>query len=162
MDDKIKKVKEECKPTDALPLFEAIISKSKDWSDKEREDINKVLEESFENAGNLMLDRALTDGTVTEEEWKEWSSWGMEPKDFAPILQGHYNRIDGHIGKKEKVILITMPKSPMHTHRKFFSKKFNVKIVTPDESVKIMIADLAEKMSPDEFKKFMKNMDKLA
>jgi len=84
------------------------------------------------------LDRALSDGTITDTEWKKYQKLGLNEGSMSPILQGYYNIKDGLLANDEddKVIVLTLSDSPIHKNRKMIQDKFGIGVQTSIEIIK--------------------------
>ncbi len=150
---KIENIKKKTKPVDALPLFEFMMDKKGKLTKEEKDGFLNSMHESFEDVGNMLLDRAFTDGFMTENEFKDiQKKYSLTISDFATILQAHYNRKDGEFDKTGKVCLMTMEDSDIYKHKEFVKKRFDVDVMSCKEFI--------DKIPPEEMKKIEEIMKK--
>lgn len=151
--ERIEKIKRATEPIDAIPIIKFLMENKDKFSPEERNKMVEALEEGFEKAGILLIERAIMEGDITEEEYKEYLSKGIKPFDLSPVLQAYYHVKDDKCNKcKDKAIIITNKDTPLYINRKELKQKFGVIIQTPKDAIKL----LKKEMSPEALNKIEK------
>ena len=148
LDEKIALAKKMAKPTDAMPLIRFIYESRDKLSMEDRQKICDILEESSLKIGQVLLDRALSDGTMTDEMWIKYKGLGLDERDMCSILQGYYGRKDGYL-KDNRIVIVSSPDTAQYENRELLCEAFDVEIVDPKEATEI----LKEEAKKDELSK---------
>lgn len=153
IDDKIADIKEKTKPVSGLELMKYLYNEAPKMNDKERKELQDSIEKGFYESGRLLLDRAFTDGTLTEEEYLDMKNkFGLDITELSPILLAYYDDKDGYAKKGDKIVLMTVKHSPIYKNKEFLMKRFNITICCVEECIDMMKKD----MSPKAFAEFEK------
>lgn len=135
---KIERLKEQTKPADALPIIKEGF-RIADGTQEEKDRFIDSLYKGFEAGGVVMIDRALTEEVIDDAEYLKWErEFGLEPADICPVLQGYFNKKDGHFKEDDKVVCVTSKDSQLFKHKSYFEEKFGVTIVDPVVALKMM------------------------
>ena len=151
--ERIEEIRNRTKPVDATPMIKLLMETKTKLTREEREQFLKALIKGFRETGYMLIDRAIIEGKLTEKEYKHMSEeLGLKPEDLSPILQGYYHNKDA--GEDDTPIVVTMPETPIYKNKEMLQKKFEVKIVTPKQAIKLM----EEGMTPDEIESIEKEV----
>jgi aspartate/methionine/tyrosine aminotransferase len=105
---------------------------------EDRHKIAELLNISYTTLGLTLLDRALSDGTLTEEEWAQYQSYGIDALQIASLLQAYYSHKDGLTDPDERVIVVTGSEENIYKHKEELLKKFNIIILSEVEAIEIL------------------------
>ena len=146
LDEKIALAKKVGNPTDATPILQFIVEHGHKFSDKERKSLVEALQKSFREVGQVLLDRALSDSTLSDKEWKEYMDLGLTEGQMSTVLQGYYNKKDGLLDMEEHgdVVIMTTQDSLIYKHKKMLEAKFEIKIMNQFELMKMMEKGVSE------------------
>ncbi|GAI85836.1 unnamed protein product, partial [marine sediment metagenome] len=96
------------KPIDAKPLLKIALKIGEKGTSEQKKLFRESIQESFAKSGEIMLMRALDEGVVSEKEWMDLrDKYGLEESDIGVLLQGYFNKKDGYIPRKEKIVVAT-------------------------------------------------------
>lgn len=136
---KIEEIKRKTKPVDAMPLIKFITENSGSMTDDEKKTFMDVVEKSFDSVGKMLIDRALTEGVMTEKEYVEISEkYNLSCGDFGVFLQGYFNRKDGIINEKDKIVVVAVKSSSLYKCREFIFKRFAVVVLSCEECIEMI------------------------
>ncbi len=139
-DKKIEDIKERTKPADALPLAEALISDK--LTDEEKDVLIDDLHKGFTKTGEMLIERCFIEEIMDEKDYLEIKEkYKIELSNFAPVLQAYFNTKDGLFKPDERAVVLTTPNSNIFKARDFIKKKFNVKVISAEEAIKLMIKE---------------------
>lgn len=137
--DKLKVLKEKTKLRDASDLFKHIFEHRDEMSDEDKNEFLTVLHEAFDDAGNILIERAILEKIITEEEYiKIKNKYNLEPTDFVSIFAPIFGKKDKRLKKKETIKVISMKYSSIFKCRKFIKKRFNVEILSAEEALSLV------------------------
>jgi len=144
--DKIEKIKEMTRPVDARPLMKFMLESGGKLSEGEKKEFLSKLNEGFDEAGKLFLDRCFTEGVMLEKEYLEIKEkYCLEDTDFGVVLQAYFLKKDGVLNLEEKAVIATMPHSNIFKCRDFILKRFGVVVLSAEECIKVMYEELVKK-----------------
>jgi hypothetical protein len=128
---RIQQIKHRTRPVDALPLFQKVFSK---MSHNEREEFNEDIKQSFDNSGQLMLERAYLEKLLTPLEVATlFHEQHLDVGELGVILQAYFAEKDNAKFAKEGVLVLTMPFSNIYKAKDFLWKRFHVRPILMSE-----------------------------
>ena len=136
IDDKIANIKRKTKLINVNNFIQYLMDNMDNFPDEYRNMIMETINEGFEETGKLLLDRAFTDGTLTEEEYLSMKEkYSFDTTDFSSILQCYYQAKDNLLEKDDEIVLVTVKTSNVYKYRDFITKRFNVTIKCTEECI---------------------------
>ena len=146
----IERIKHKTRPTDAKPLFRALVATRDKLSQESKDRIKKAMTDAFEETGKLYLARMFLENRMTEEEWNSMQEkYGFTLADISVVLQGFYHKFDIIMDETDKVTVLTQEDTRIWEHKEFIKERFGVVLTTPS----ILLED-------EEFKKCLEEKEK--
>jgi len=138
LDDKIALAKLVAAPMNAIPLMEYLAKYGPTFTDVQRKKFEDIVDSSTKRVGEVLLDRALSDGTLSDNEWKMFQHNNLMPIDLASVLQAYYTKKDGLTSTDEKLVVVVTNTCPAYKLKEYFLKKFDVIVVNEMTAMEIM------------------------
>jgi hypothetical protein len=116
-----------------------------------RSKLVKLSREELDKTNRIMLELAIRDKKITEEEIKELNiKYGATRKDIAEIFKVYYDTglkvKDGT--DEDRFVMITLKTTAVYRMKDYIEKKHNLLIMTQEEA-----ADYMEKIRIEEYKR---------
>lgn len=117
---------------DATPIFKYALRLGRNGTPEKREAFDEALRHSFDKGGLEEVSKAILKGTITQEEWEQWTKdYGFEYADMQPVL----SIVNGGLNSdpEHPAVILTATGSVIDKHREFIKARFNVGCMTQVE-----------------------------
>jgi hypothetical protein len=133
-DRKLKELAEKMQCTEKHDL-KGFFEMMQKMSPEEKEMLVNDLKNVQIQLGNMALDRAFTDGTMTELEWlKMQKEQNLTVECMGDVLTYYYHKkIMQKQNPNEQLIMLTAKGSPIDINRVFLKNRFGLEVTTAEE-----------------------------
>jgi hypothetical protein len=138
IDEKIAKAKEMGKPVNGNVLIELVLFARKTFNDEQKVELIQFIETVYDKVGIALVERALADGTMTDNEWSIYQNWGIDAKEICNVLQAYYAEKDGMVSKDDNPIIVVEDFQAVYLHKDTFQQRFGVRIMSVQEALRYM------------------------